>query len=154
MIKNGDYIMYSLHGACKVVGLEEREENNKVYYELVPQNNKVSKILVPVDNDKIRPILTREEAEELLNSVEYIDAEWIPDNSTRANTYNQIVKEGNSKEQLEVLRSLLRKQREKGTRLTMQDRKIIENTEKLLVSELSVVLGLEEKEVKKIITMD
>ena len=68
MFKVNDYIIYGNFGVCQVTDIGVREEeDNKLFYTLVPCNMAGSTILTPVDNEHVvmRAIMTKEEALEI-----------------------------------------------------------------------------------------
>ena len=74
MFRVGDFVVYGSNGVCQVQKIGPLESagmpKDRVYYTLHPQYVKGSTIFTPVDNQKviIRPVLSREEAMELVNA--------------------------------------------------------------------------------------
>ena len=89
MFDIGQQIVYGTTGVCivnKIGPLDPASGmGDRIYYTLLPFYSKESTIYTPVDNQKIvmRPILTKEEAESLIQEIPEIDELWIPDEKKR-----------------------------------------------------------------------
>lgn len=77
MFEKGDLILYETAGVCRIEEISRLEflKNDRVYYSLVPVFEKDSVIYVPVDNEKVkmRPIMSREEAEAFIEQLPAIE---------------------------------------------------------------------------------
>lgn len=79
MFQIGEKIIYGSTGICEVEDITHLQmdgiDKNQLYYLLIPMNEKKGKIYTPTDNDKVkmRRILTKEEAELLVNEIEKED---------------------------------------------------------------------------------
>ena len=79
MFKPGDLVIYGGTGVCRIVSVEPSSsgrENGRLYYTLKPISQTFP-ITTPVDNAKVfmRPIISRKEAEDLIDSIPSIHAE-------------------------------------------------------------------------------
>ena len=89
----GEYIVYGTSGVCKVEAIGPMEisgvNKDKLYYTLAPLYSKGSKVFTPVDNDKVvmRPVLTKEEARELIEQIPTIELLWVADEKRREDIY-------------------------------------------------------------------
>ena len=87
MFQIGDKVVYGIHGVCSVTGLEERLVDRKkvTYLVLEPLGQGSSMFLVPAHNhaamSKLKPILTPQELETLIQSDAVRMDGWIPENS-------------------------------------------------------------------------
>ncbi|RKJ49569.1 hypothetical protein D7X25_19490 [bacterium 1XD42-8] len=148
MLKIGEYTMYSWYGACKVEDVREisKEDGKKMYYIFKPHNDKKATVMVPVDNERMREIISKEEAETLLKSIDELPLNWVENSRIRDELYMEILREGDTKRVLQLLKTLLLKKEEvkdaKG-KMNMRDNRILTNTEKYLFSELSISLNVE-----------
>ena len=67
MYQIGDYVVYGIHGVCRIVETEERTVDRKQvsYFVLEPVEQSGARYLIPMHNhaalDKLRPVLSREE---------------------------------------------------------------------------------------------
>ncbi len=149
MFKQGDYIMYSNHGACLVDEIRERiiDKEKKMYYILHPLNENNSKIMTPINNSKVRmrAIMTPKDAEVILSTIANSKVTQILDKKLREQAYTKILKEGNPNELVEIINALVIEENEKiseGKKASDTDRKYLLRAEKLLYSELSVTLNI------------
>lgn len=158
MFQKGEYIMYSHHGVCFIDDIKEKMIDNEtiLFYIMHPINEK-SKIMTPVDNDKVRmrSIMPAEEAQEVLDSVSSDNAFRITDRKKKDQLYTQIIKEGNPMQLIKVITSILIDEQEKiavGKKISTTDKRILDRAEKLLYLELSLALELEVETIKERVT--
>ena len=102
MFNIGDLIVYSAHGICRIVDIQEKTYLGvtKKYYILHPLDDDNLKISIPVDSKKVvmLELLDKDEAQEILESFKLPGVEWIEADNQRYDTYLNMVKEGNRKE--------------------------------------------------------
>lgn len=158
MFHVGEYIIYSHHGVCFIDEIKEKtyEKETKLYYIMHPFNEK-SKIMTPVGNDKVRmrPIMSSEEAQEVLDTVSSDNIYVFEDRKRRDQAYTQTIKDGNPMEIIKVITSVLIDEQEKaeeGKKLSTTDKKLLEKAEKYLYPELSLALGLEVDTIRERVT--
>jgi len=158
MFQKGEYIMYSHYGVCYIDDIEEKtiDKETKPFYIMHPFNEK-SKIMTPVDNDKVRmrPIMPADEAQEVLDSVSADNIFNVTDRKKKDQLYTQIIKEGNPMQLIKVITSILIDEQEKiaaGKKISTTDKRFLDRTEKLLYPELSLALGLEVETIKERVT--
>lgn len=78
MYQTGEYVVYGKLGVCTVADCREREAPDsgvrQLYYTLVPCFEHGMKVYAPVDNNKvpIHPMLTEDQAQELLRLIPFI----------------------------------------------------------------------------------
>lgn len=156
MFKQGDYIMYSNYGACFIDDIVEKTIGNetKLFYILHPVSEDKTRILTPINNKKVkmRAIMPQEEAKRIMNAIINRNVNLITDRRQREKTYNQILKEGNPSEIVEIINALILEENEKlkaGKNITVADKRYLEKAEKLLYSELSICLNIEIDQVKE-----
>lgn len=151
MFKKGDYIIYGTVGVCEVTDITtlnmEGAKKDRLYYVLCPRYDKSSKLFTPVDNEKIvmRPILTKEEACELVDEIPEIEALWTANDKMREEMYKEVIKSGSCRELIKIIKALyLRKKAriEQGKKTTSMDERYLKIAEDNLYSELSVPLGI------------
>ena len=112
MFAVGDYIIYGNHGVCRVdkigtVSLSMADKN-KEYYTLCPIYKNDATVYAPVENPKsiIRPILTKEEAEELINEIPSLDMVWIGNDKERELQYKAALRSCDCKELIRIIKTL------------------------------------------------
>ncbi|MGN0308373.1 MAG: CarD family transcriptional regulator [Lachnospiraceae bacterium] len=158
MFQEKEMIVYGSHGICEVEHIGKLNmpmiDPNKLYYTLQPCKEKASVIYAPVENNKtiMRKILTKEEAQKLLEHVPQVDTLWIANEREREACYKEAIKSCNCEELLRIIKTLyLRKQKriEDGKKPTAIDERYFQQAEEQLYGELSFVLKLDKNELQK-----
>lgn len=158
MFEVGQYIVYGSNGVCKVVNVGKSDmfasETERLYYTLEPCYAKGSRILTPIDNKKIimRSLISKEEADELIDRVGDVEILWIADERKREAEYRSVIAKCDCKELIRVIKTIyLRKQKriEAGKKVTVSDEKYFKLAEDNLYNELSVVYNMNREEVKE-----
>lgn len=142
MFKIGDEVVYPMHGAGVIVGIEDREilGEKREYYILKMPINDMS-VMVPVGNVGdvgVRSILSKEEMDkivEILRSEEDVD---MPTNWNRRYRFNMDrIKTGEIEEIAKVVRCLERLDKEKT--LSTGERKMLTSSKQIIISEMVLV---------------
>ena len=156
MFNVDDMVLYGNTGACRIKEKCKRQFDNKIreYYLLVPVYDDKTTIYVPTDNnvqvEKMKRVLSVEEIQELINSMQTDDELWINDEKSRQEKYKNIIKSGNRMELIKMIKALRRhqkEQQEKGKKLYIADEKIFKEAQKMLHNEFAVVLNIKPEEV-------
>lgn len=156
MFKIGDLILYSSHGICRVDDICDMTYlgTTKKCYVLHPMKDSKLTISTPVDNDKVTmlELLSRNEAEEILESFKLPGMEWIDIDNQRSEMYSDIVKKGKRKEIAMIVNSLIRKKKDmesRGKRFWEKDRRMLTSIENVLFEELAFSLNSTSEEIEK-----
>ena len=97
MFKIGDLIVYGNTGVCRVedIGAPALTGANgdKDYYTLSPYYGRNSRIYTPCDNDKVvmRPVISKQEANDLIGGIDEIGLLEITDEKKREETYKNVM---------------------------------------------------------------
>ena len=84
MFEKGSYVIYGGTGVCEVVDVTTMDidgiPKDRLYYVLKPNEQKSGKIYTPVENQKavLRRIISREEADALIDDIPNIEDVWVP----------------------------------------------------------------------------
>ncbi|MTI66509.1 MAG: CarD family transcriptional regulator [Firmicutes bacterium] len=153
MFNIGDKIVYPMHGAGIIEGIEEKEilgKKRKYYVMKMPMGE--MQVMVPIDNIEdigIREIINDEEVEQVL-AVLGDDKTKMPQNWNRRYRANMDkIKSGDIFEIASVVRNLIMRDREKG--LSTGERKMLNNAKQMLVSEMVLAKEIDEEEADKLI---
>ena len=158
MFQPGELLVYGTTGVCRVEEIAApgltRADRGRQYYLLKPLHQD-GVIYAPVDSDKvpIRPVISREEAEALIDLIPSIRAEacHAPTMQALAQHYQSAVRSHDCRELLELMMSIYLKQRQaeaQKRRLGMVDERYMKQAERLLHGELSAALGIPLEEVQ------
>lgn len=151
MFQTGAYVVYGVHGVCRVVGTEKQLVNRKrtEYLVLEPLTQNESRYYLPTGNPtamaKLKQILSADELRSLLSSDEIRKDCWIRDENQRKQHYRDLVSGGDRTSILQMVGSLYRYRDEQfaaGRKFHQCDDNFLRDAEKLLSSEISLVLDM------------
>lgn len=150
MFNIGDKVVYPMHGAGIIEGIEEKEilgEIQKYFILRLPLKN--MKVMLPVDNIEnigLRSIVSMDVVNEVFDIMADSKSK-MPQNWNRRYRANlEKIKTGDIIDVAMVVRDLLILDNEKG--LSTGERKMLNNAKQILVSELVLASDLNEKEVE------
>lgn len=149
MFKVGDKIVYPMHGAGIIEAIEQKElmGSFKEFY-ILKLPIKSMKVMIPTDNAEglgVRRVVDRGAFNDVMDCLSQCK-EVMPDNWNRRYRANlEKVKTGDIFEVAGVVRNLEILDREKG--LSTGERKMLNNSKQILVSELTLSKDLKEDEV-------
>lgn len=154
MFNIGDKVVYPMHGAGTIVGIEKKEILGQIkeYYMMIMPIGDMQ-VMIPVDSVKtigVRFIVTDDELEEVINALsaemEIVSGNW----NKRYRENLEKIKSGNISEVALVIKELCYRDREKG--LSTGERKMLNNAKQILISEISLVKGIKSSEVEKLMS--
>ena len=158
MFQPGDLVVYGTTGVCRVESIDRPNltgaDRNKEYYQLKPLHQD-GVIYSPVESSKvsIRPVITREEANALIDLIPTMQAEVYraPTMQALAQHYQDAVRSHDCKELIGLMMSIYTKQKQAESqkrRLGMVDERYMKQAERLRYGELSVALDIPFDEVQ------
>ena len=149
--KVGDRVVYPHHGAAVIERKEKVEMfGETVEYLVLRVTHGDLSIKVPVDKAEevgIRPPVSRDEVEDILNVLAKKDARMPSNWSRRFKNHLEKLKSGDVYQVAEVVRNLSLRSRDNG--LSSGEKSMLVNARRVLVSELSFSLDTTEDEVEK-----
>lgn len=160
MYQIGDKVVYGVHGVCMVVDQEERVIDRKrhTYLALEPVRQDGSRYLVPTHNAaamaKLRSMLSREELEAMIVSDEVMQDGWIRDENQRKQVYRELIGSGDRMKLMQMVHTLYRHkaaQTAAGRKCHLCDENFLRDAEKLLISEVSIVMDVGPDQAKQYI---
>lgn len=158
MFHPGELVVYGTTGVCRVEAITQPNltgaDRNRQYYLLKPLLQD-GVIYAPVENAKvpIRPVISAEEAEALIDLIPTIQAEACraPTLQALAQHYQTAVRSHDCRDLLELMMSIYTKRQQveaQKRRLGMVDERYMKQAERLLYGELSIALGIPFEEVQ------
>jgi len=153
MYKIGDKIVYPMHGAGIIEKIEDKTilgENRKYYILKIPFGD--MKIMIPVDKSDeigVRDVISSDEVKKVLNVLGAPSTVMSSNWNRRYRENMEKLKTGSVKEVAEVVRNLLRTEREKH--LSTGEKKMLTNACQILKSEIILATNLEPSEADKLI---
>lgn len=158
MFKVGDYVVYGNTGVCRIedIGPLSIGSKDKDYYTLIPMYGRNSRLYTVVDSDKvvIRPIMTKQESDALIDEMEDIDALWIGDEKRREEIYKEKMKTCDCKAWVQIIKTLYMRKMDrlaKGKKVTSSDEKYLNLAEDNLYGELAFSLEMPKEKVGEFI---
>ena len=160
MYKINDQIIYGNSGVCKIMDITAPKnigtDNDQLYYVLQPLDQRCV-IYAPV-NTKVfmRPVISVEEAERLIDTIPAIQAEAYYSNRINELTrhYQTVLQANNCADLIELVMSIKTKKKTaelQNRKLGQIDERFMKQTEELLYGEFSLALGIPKNNVSKYI---
>ena len=157
MLKIGECVIYGSHGLCSVRDilvpsfLERGKE--KQYYQMVSAVDAGSVLYVPVDGaeDKIRQVISRDDAEGLIDEIEFSPELELPEGKKAEPAIMEVIKRNVADEMMSLVKSLrkIKAIREaEGKKFASLSEKHLLMAEKLLYTELAFALKTEKDDIK------
>ena len=159
MYEIGDYVIKANNGVCRVEDTLHPDlpnvDKNRLYYLLVPLDNKNSRLYVPIDTaeNSLRRALSEEEAWEVIEKIPEVEAAWIANDKLREQTYKEAIHSCNPTALVSIIKNLYirKKQRsEQGKKSTATDERYFKLAEDNLYAELAFALGKEKNQMRQI----
>ena len=151
MYQIGQEVMYGIHGVCRIIDIEIKTvDRQKIpYFVLEPLDYPGTRYYIPTENPaalaKLHPVLTRQQAEELLSTCDASCSEWISDENQRKLRYRELLHGSDRRSLLVMVHTLYlhrKAQEEQGKKFHQCDEGFLRDAQKLLCSEFSLALGL------------
>ena len=151
MYQVGSYVVYGIQGVCRVVGTETQRVNRvkTEYLVLEPLDKHEAKFFMPTGNPsalaKLKPVLTAEEAIQLLESAGDDGGCWIPEENRRKQRYRELTSSGDRWALMQMLSALYRYrqvQLDEGRKFHQCDDNFLRDTERILCLEIALVLNM------------
>ncbi len=157
MLKVGECVIYSNHGLCRVQDilvpsfLERGKE--KEYYQMISAVDAGSILYVPVDGAdmKIREVIGEDEAEDLIDDIEYQTVIELPEGKKAEPAILEVIKRNVADEMMSLVKTLRRIKairESEGKKFASLNEKYLGIAEKLLYTELAFALKSEKDDIK------
>jgi len=156
MFSIGQYVSCGNKGVCTVENITTLDisgvDKEKMYYILKPCYMAASTVYVPVDSSasSMRPILTKEEAESLIEGIPGIPVLTIQNEKFIEQDYRACMKTNRCEEWVKIIKTIYdRKQKrlQAGRKETSVDSKYFKIAEDNLYGELAIALQMERSQV-------
>ena len=152
MFNIGDKVVYPMHGAGVIEGIEEKDIlNEKQSYYIIKMPGEV-KVMIPTAKAEgigVRDIIDSETAGKVFKVLEADSTEMSMNWNKRYRDNMEKMKSGDIYEVADVVRNLSFKQKEKG--LSTGEKKMLLNAKQILVSELTLAQNLDKEQIEEIV---
>ena len=157
MLNIGECVIYGSHGLCRIEEilvpsfLEKGKE--KDYYRMISAVDAGSTLYVPVEGaeDKIRDIISAEEAEDLIDDIEIMPETELPEGKKAEPVIKEVIKRNLADEMMSLVKTLrrIKAMREaEGKKFASLNEKYLNMAEKLLYTELAFALKSEKEDIR------
>ena len=158
----GETVVYGGSGVCEIDDIKDvrfYHERPQKYYILKPLFvNQAQVVYVPYNNEKLtaklKPVITKKEALELIHNIDDNNVEWVEDRNARKELFNGLLSSGDRKDIIDLISTISarRKQLEdEGKSLNQQDEKILTDAQRRMDAEFAVALGLDVHQIPEFI---
>ena len=150
MFKVGDCVAHPMHGAGVIDSIQEKKINgvSRQYYVLkLPVGGMVVMISMETSSDiGVRPIVSPETAEEIIESMPTLEYEITQNWNQRYRENMLRIKSGDLREVARVIKALVSRDRNKG--LSTGERKMLHAAKQILISEIVLSEGASYEEIE------
>ena len=155
MYKVNQLVDHRSSGVCRIQAINalSSDEGAPLYYVITPLfgDEKGTIIRVPVSNDaSLSPVMTREEAEDLLSCWPRSGDLYEKDAKKRKDIYAEALRAGNVALLPRLLEGILQR-KERDGKLNTMDQQFVNRATPILYGELSVALGIDYGEIESFI---
>lgn len=157
MFSIGDYMVYGINGVCLVQDICASpfdKKDTRTFYLLKPLGASAGSVIyTPTDNEQVlmRPLMTRERVQELIEQMPGITPLEIPVEKMRREIYRQVMHSCDPVEYVRLIKTVYRRRMDmiqQHKRLSETDSDFERNAKLSLYHELAVVLGVQYAEVE------
>ncbi|HDX9609891.1 transcription factor YdeB [Bacillus toyonensis] len=150
MFQIGDNIVYPMQGAGIIKAIEEKEiAGKKQQYYVIKMSANNMEIMIPegkILNSNIRPVTDITALIHIIDIFQHGESDRLLTWKQRYKVNTDKIKTGKMQEGAEVVRDLMRIQKEKA--LNASEKKMLDNAHEFLVSELGLIEGITENQIK------
>lgn len=146
----GDNIVYPMQGAGIIKAIEEKEvSGEKQQYYVIKMSASNMELMIPVGrilNSNIRPVTDITALAHIMDIFQHGESDRLLTWKQRYKLNTDKIKTGKMQEGAEVVRDLMRIQKEKA--LNASEKKMLDNAYEFLISELGLIEGITENQIK------
>ncbi|MEI1420241.1 transcription factor YdeB [Bacillus cabrialesii] len=150
MFQIGDNIVYPMHGAGIIEAIEEKEIlGKKQQYYVIKMTISNMQVMIParkILSSSIRPVTDIRALKHIIHIFHHGESDKLLPYKQRYIVNTNKIKTGKIQEGVEVVRDLMRMKKEKA--LNASEKKMLDNAYEFLISELEVIKGITEKQIK------
>lgn len=157
MFSVGDYMVYGINGVCLIQDICASpfdKKDTRTFYQLKPLGSSAGSVIyTPTDNAqiKMRPLMTKEQAQELISRMPGLEPLEIPMEKMRRDLYRQAMQSCEPEQYVRLIKTVYRRRMDmirQHKRVSETDSDFERNAKLSLYHELAVVLELQFAEVE------
>ena len=146
----GDNIVYPMHGAGIIEAIEEKEfSGKKQQYYVIKMSISNMQVMIPTGkilSSSIRPVTDILALKHIIHIFQHGESDRLLPWKQRYKVNTDKIKTGEIQEGAEVVRDLMRMKKEKA--LNTSEKKMLDNAHEFLISELGLIKGITENQIK------
>ena len=146
----GDNIVYPMHGAGIIKAIEEKEiSGEKQQYYVIKMLISNMQVMIPTGkilSSSIRPVTDIIALKHIIHIFQHGESDRLLPWKQRYKVNTDKIKTGKIQEGAEVVRDLMRMKKEKA--LNTSEKKMLDNAHEFLISELGLIKGITENQIK------
>ena len=150
MFQIGDNIVYPMHGAGIIEAIEEKEfSGKKQQYYVIKMSISNMQVMIPMGkilSSSIRPVTDIRSLKHIIHIFQHGESDKLLPWKQRYKVNTDKIKTGEIQEGAEVVRDLMRMKKEKA--LNTSEKKMLDNAHEFLISELGLIKGITENQIK------
>jgi len=153
MFKKNDYLIFQKN-VCMVNDILPKVYNNQDYYVLVPIDDNSLSLKVPTNNKSIRPIISKKEANRIVNSISDIPLIEVENEKNMDQEYKRLFALEEHESLVKIIKtsySRNQKRIDEKKKISEKDNQSFIMAEKYLYNELALALNMTYDEVKEYI---
>ncbi len=165
MFSKGETVVYGGSGVCEIDDIKDvrfYHERPQKYYILRPLFvNQAQVVYVPFNNEKltskIKPVISKKEALDLIHNINETSVEWIEDRNERKERFNGLLSSGDRKDIVDLISAISAKRKmleNEGKSLNQQDEKILTDATRRMNAEFAVALGMDPHDIPGFIQVE
>lgn len=143
MFKIGDFVVYK-RDVCVIKDISEKHYQDIDYYLLNPIDDSSLKLYVPINNNDLRKVISKEEALELIDKIPSIEVISSQDKMME-NHYKELMKNDCLEDLVTIIKTAYLRNDDRlkqGKKISEKDDNYFKRAEKILYNELSISLGM------------
>lgn len=157
MFDMGTMLVHPTYGVCEVVHIGKidmkRVKDDRLYYTLVPVYDSKSKLFIPTESDSLglRPVMTKETAMELVESLHDMEPITVSNEKEREKIFKELIRSGSCEDISRMIKTLYLRKKARvsaGKKAVSLDEKYLFMAREQLYGELAVALGIEKEDVE------
>jgi CarD family transcriptional regulator len=150
MFQIGDNIVYPMHGAGIIEAIEEKVfSGEKKQYYVIKMSISNMQVMIPMGkilSSSIRPVTDILALKHIIHIFQHGESDRLLPWKQRYKVNTDKIKTGEIQEVAEVIRDLMRMKKEKA--LNTSEKKMLDNAHEFLISELGLIKGITENQIK------
>ncbi len=157
MFDMGAKLVHPTYGVCEIVHIGKIDMKNvkdeRLYYTMIPVYDGKSRLFIPTDSENIglRPIMTKENALELVSRLKDMEPLTVQNEKEREKIFKEIMYKGDCEDISRIIKTLYLRKKARlaaGKKAVSLDEKYLYMAREQLYGELAVSLGIDKSGVE------